>query len=47
MKRNGFDVGVDTPYARYGLYDFELVNWIRNAIEKGYYDEQVFTDKCK
>lgn len=47
MKRNGFDVGVDTPYARYSLYDFELVNWIRNAIEKGYYDEQVFTDKCK
>ena len=32
--RNGFDVG-GTPYARYSLYDFELVNWIRNAIEKG------------
>lgn len=47
MKRNGFDVEADTPYARYGLYDFELVNWIRNAIEKGYYDEQVFIDKCK
>lgn len=47
MKRNGFDVGVDTPYAKYGLYDFELVNWIRNAIEKGYYDDHVYTDKCK
>ena len=47
MKRNGFDVGMDTPYARYSPYDFELVNWIRNAIEKGYYDEQVFADKCK
>lgn len=47
MKRNGFDVGVDTPYVRYSPHDFELVNWIRNAIEKGYYDEQVFTDKCK
>ena len=45
MKRNGFDAS--TPYARYSLYDFELVNWIRNAIEKGYYDEQVFADKCK
>lgn len=32
--RNGFDVE-DTPYARYCLYDFELVNWIKNAIEKG------------
>lgn len=47
MKRNGFDVGVDTPYARYGLYDFELVNWIRNAIEKGYYNEQVYTEFAK
>ena len=44
---NGFDVEVDTPYARYCLCDFELVNWIRNAIEKGYYDEQVLVDKCK
>lgn len=43
MKRNGFDVGVDTPYAHYGLYDFELINWIRNAIEKEYYDDQVYT----
>lgn len=47
MKKNGFDVGVDTPYARYGLYNFELVNWIRNAIEKGYYDEQVYTPIAK
>ena len=32
--RNGFDAE-GTPYARYCLYDFELVNWIRNAIVKG------------
>lgn len=47
MKKNGFDVGVDTPYARYSPYSFELVNWIRNAIEKGYYDEQVYTEFAK
>lgn len=46
MKKNGFDVGVDTPYAQFGLYNFEFVNWIRNAIDKGYYDENVYTMYC-
>ena len=45
IKKNGIDVGVDAH--RYSPLDLATdVEFFRNALEKGYYDDQVFTQMC-
>ena len=45
VKQNGVDVGVDAH--RMCPCSQEEVDFFANCLAKGYYDEQVFADKCK